>query len=614
MRFVKSKIQIMVEILLSVLMTVTMVPILPVTAATSQFYDVQISDWFSDSVEYVNRQGLMKGTSEILFEPQTTMSRAMTVTVFYRMEGEPEAERSEFKDVPADTWFTNSVSWAAAEGIVNGYSKDEFGPSDDITREQIAAVLYRYAEKKGYDVSRRGDLNRYIDNDKVSDWAKDALSWANAEGLVVGLDDRTLASGANANRAQVATILKRFCEGVEKQNEQPAVDPGDKPADNPEPSDVRSFTDRLIELMPKDTNWTISPYSLEMCLAMVANGAKRKTQEELLDTLQISNSEKYNSEIRTLLETYDEFNSVMSLETANSIWINQDRFQGKGRFQQSFSDLLRLNYRAEAREVQDVNSVEEINAWADEKTHGKISRILEEENRKFAVALANAVYFKAAWQNKFSSETTKPQTFYNLNGTESEIPFMHQLGDFAYYEADGIQAVEMPYQNYTVNGADGMNMQFFKDADFGMYFLMSEKDLDLQEVLDHADFRREKVRLAIPKFKMKYGDSLADELKTLGVLTAFDPNQADLSGMIDPSDYPGMNRLYLDDVLQKAYLAIDEEGTEAAAVTVAIVKNGAAFDPPLIFDFTADHPFYFVIRDNTSGRILFAGKYNNTLN
>ena len=83
--------------------------------------------------------------------------------------------------------------------------------------------------------------------------------------------------------------------------------------------------------------------------------------------------------------------------------------------------------------------------------------------------------------------------------------------------------------------------------------------------------------------------------------------------LIDPSDYPGMNRLYLDDVLQKAYLAIDEEGTEAAAVTVVIAKEGAALDPPPIYDFTADHPFYFVIRDNTSGRILFAGKYNNTL-
>ncbi len=613
MEFVKSKIQIMFEILLSVLMTVTMIPVLQVTASSSLFQDVQNSDWFSDSVDYVNHYGLMKGTSDTLFEPQTTMSRAMTVIVFYRMEGEPAVERSEFKDVPADTWFTNAVSWAATEGIVNGYSKDQFGPSDDITREQIAAVLYRYAEKKGYDVSSRGDLNKYVDNDKVSDWAKDALSWANAEGLVVGLDDRTLASGANANRAQVATILKRFCEGIEKQNGQPEVDPADKPTDHPESEEARSFTDRLIELMPRDKNWTISPYLLEMCLAMVANGTKGKTQEELLDTLQIRDLEKYNSEIRTLLETYDGFNSVMSLETANSIWINQDRFQGKGRFQQSFSDLLRLDYRAEAKEVQDINSVEEISAWADEKTHGKISRILEEDNRQFALALANAVYFKAAWQNKFYSEATKPQTFYNRNGTESEIPFMHQLDDFAYYEADGIQAVEMPYQNYSVSDADGMKMQFFKDADFGMYFLMSEKELDLQEVLDHAVFRREKVRLTIPKFKMEYGDSLADELKALGVLTAFDPYQADLSGMIDPSDYPGMNRLYLDDVLQKAYLAIDEEGTEAAAVTVAMGKNGAALDPPPIYDFTADHPFYFVIRDNTSGRILFAGKYNNTL-
>ena len=117
------------------------------------------------------------------------------------------------------------------------------------------------------------------------------------------------------------------------------------------------------------------------------------------------------------------------------------------------------------------------------------------------------------------------------------------------------------------------------------------------------------MRLRVPKFKVEYGDSLVEELKALGVLSVFDPARADLSGMIDYSQYPWIESLYLDEVMQKTFLSIDEEGTEAAAVTVALSAETAVPSPD-ICEFTADHPFYYVIRDNSSGRILFAGKYN----
>lgn len=600
----KKRFRTLTGVLLSVLLMVTMIPILPVSAASSSFRDVDASDWYSDSVQYVNEKEWMFGTSEDTFEPQTTITRAMIVTILHRMEGEPPAAPSGFKDVPTDTWFTNSVAWAAADGIVNGYSDQIFAPSDDVTREQIAAIIFRYAEKKGYEVSEHSDLSKYSDRDEISDWAEEALAWANGENLITGFDETTLAPGASASRAQVAVILKRFHENMMKQNTE---DPDNDPDNNSD----RSFTDRLIDQMPKDKNWTISPYSLEMCLAMVANGAKGKTQEELLKALQIHDLEKYNAEVKQLLETYDSYNSVMSLETANSIWMNQDQFNGKGSFLKSFSDILNLNYLAEAKEVRNSNSIEEINSWAADKTHGKITHVLDEDHRQFAAALANAVYFKAAWLNKFYSAATEPRTFYNLNGTEKKTPFMTQTNDFPYYEADGIQAVELPYQNYSADEAGGLKMRIFKDADFSMYFILSEKEINVQEVLDHAEFQSKRVHVTIPKFKLEYGDSLVNELKTLGISTVFNPYQADLSGMIDISDFPEIYNLYLDEIVQKAFISIDEEGTEAAAVTVAIIDKATAILNPLIYDFTADHPFYFVIRDNTTGRILFVGKYNN---
>ncbi len=211
--------------------------------------------------------------------------------------------------------------------------------------------------------------------------------------------------------------------------------------------------------------------------------------------------------------------------------------------------------------------------------------------------------------NPFSSDATSPQTFYNQDGSESKIPFMSQLETFPYYEEEGIRIVEMPYKNYLTDEKGWSVEKVFSEADFGMYLLMCEGDVDLQAVLDRAEFRRESVRLSVPKFKVQYGDSLVEELKELGVLSVFNPAQADLSGMIDFSQYPWIGGLYLDEVLQKTFLSIDEEGTEAAAVTIALSKETAVPGTD-IRKFTADHPFYYVIRDNSSGRILFAGKYN----
>lgn len=181
------------------------------------FGDVKSGDWFYNDVKYVYEKGMMAGTAADVFAPNATTTRAMIVTILYRLEGSPAVTgTSAFVDVPAGQWYTDAVNWAAANQIVKGTSATTFAPNDSITREQMAAILYRYAQYKGYDVTKKADLSGYFDNGQVSAYAKDALAWANAAKLINGVTNTTLAPQGNATRAQVSAILHRFCDGVVK--------------------------------------------------------------------------------------------------------------------------------------------------------------------------------------------------------------------------------------------------------------------------------------------------------------------------------------------------------------------------------------------------------------
>ena len=181
------------------------------------FGDVKSADWFYNDVKYVYEKGMMAGTAADVFAPNATTTRAMIVTILYRLEGSPAVTgTSAFVDVPAGQWYTDAVNWAAANQIVKGTSATTFAPNASITREQMAAILYRYAQYKGYDVTKKADLSGYSDNGQVSAYAKDALAWANAAKLINGVTNTTLAPQGNATRAQVSAILHRFCDGVVK--------------------------------------------------------------------------------------------------------------------------------------------------------------------------------------------------------------------------------------------------------------------------------------------------------------------------------------------------------------------------------------------------------------
>lgn len=184
------------------------------TTATEKFVDVETTDWYSEAVDYVVDKGLMAGVSETSFGPSIDTTRGMIVTILYRLEKEPTVGAASFNDVSSDQYYADAVAWASANGIVAGYGNGNFGPNDAITREQLVSILFRYAEYKGYDLTKRADLSAFLDQANISGYAVDAMSWANAMGLVNGVSDTMIAPSNSAVRAQVAMIFMNFCENV----------------------------------------------------------------------------------------------------------------------------------------------------------------------------------------------------------------------------------------------------------------------------------------------------------------------------------------------------------------------------------------------------------------
>ena len=180
------------------------------------FADVSEKDWFYGDVMFVCENGLMLGTSKTLFSPHGTATRGMMATILWRMEGSPAPKgKNSFTDVVAGKWYADAITWAAENGIFAGYGKDKFGPNDPITREQLAAIFYRYADYKGYDLTVKGNLDKFKDADKITDYAKTAMQWAVGSSLVKGKSGNLLDPQGTATRAEIAAMLHRFIEKYE---------------------------------------------------------------------------------------------------------------------------------------------------------------------------------------------------------------------------------------------------------------------------------------------------------------------------------------------------------------------------------------------------------------
>ena len=180
------------------------------------FTDVSEKNWFYGDVMFVYENGLILGTSKTLFSPHGTATRSMMATILWRMEGTPAPKgKNSFTDVEAGKWYADAITWAAENGIFAGYGKDKFGPDDPITREQLAAIFYRYADYKGYDLTVKGNPDTFKDADKITDYAKTAMQWAVGSGLMKGKSGNLLDPQGTATRAEIAAMLHRFIEKYE---------------------------------------------------------------------------------------------------------------------------------------------------------------------------------------------------------------------------------------------------------------------------------------------------------------------------------------------------------------------------------------------------------------
>ena len=506
---------------------------------------------------------------------------------------------------------SDEVKWTFAKWILNGAAQDGekavLRLDDLITRQEAAALLGRYLDYR-YTALPAGCGTGSPDQYNIAEWAQNGVSKCWMYGVIDMSDESNVSypdgttSSALDFRPNDLVAGSEAAQWIANANalDMSAVAAPEKPG----------FADALIRAVDAEGNWSLSPYSIRMCLAMLANGTKGETQRELLDALQIEDLAAFNQTVKEQLATYDGYARIMSLETANSLWINQSWFDGAGEFLPDYAREMDEYFRAVVEEVTNADSVERVNAWADEKTHGKIPTILTEDNREFVTALINAVYFKAAWEKEFSPAHTEKADFTNADGTAGTVDMMHQTDVFGYYSTPGVEALRMDYRKYAVDNWEGDNWKYFRDADFSMYLIKADDELDVQNLLDNAEFTHSDVRVSIPRFKVEYGAPLDEALQALGVRTAYEPEKADLTAMLDPSELPARQH-FLDTVVHKTYVAVDEKGTEAAAVTAAMDGAGAALPsrPELVRTFTADEPFWFVIRDNANGEILFAGRY-----
>ena len=245
------------------------------------FTDVSEKDWFYGDVMFVCENGLMLGTSKTLFSPYGTATRGMMATILWRMEGSPVPKgKNSFTDVEAGKWYADAITWTAENGIFAGYGKDKFGPDDPITREQLAAIFYRYADYKGYDLTVKGNLDKFKDADKITDYAKTAMQWAVGSGLVKGKSGNLLDSQGTATRAEIAAMLHRFIEKYEL-------------VQGKAPGGLMGWIDPKRLQLPKTGDssvlglWGISLCtSLAGCLALTTWQIRRRREEEALQIIE----------------------------------------------------------------------------------------------------------------------------------------------------------------------------------------------------------------------------------------------------------------------------------------------------------------------------------------
>ena len=354
-------------------------------------------------------------------------------------------------------------------------------------------------------------------------------------------------------------------------------------------------------------NLFYSPYSISLALAMTYAGAHGETAQQMADTLQ------FLLEQARLHPAFNWLDAELAsrgqgaqgkdgkgfrLNIVNAIWGQKDY-----EFLTEFLDVLAENYGAGLRILDFIRAAEEsrliINDWVSNQTEDRIEDLIPEGaiNELTRLVLTNAIYFNAAWAYPFIKDATADGLFYLLDGGQITVLMMKQMESFGYADGEGYQAIELPYDG----GELSMVILLPEAGQFGAF----EKELEAQQVdaiID--DVQSTRVTLTMPKFEFDSEFGLKDALAGMGMPIAFSPDEADFSGMT------GNRELFISDVVHKAFVAVDEAGTEAAAATAVVVgTTSMPVEPPV--EVTIDRPFIFLIRDIETGAVLFVGRVLN---
>lgn len=355
------------------------------------------------------------------------------------------------------------------------------------------------------------------------------------------------------------------------------------------------FTRLQLQQKSQPQNILISPQSIAIAVAMTRNGTAGKTQAEMTQTLRLEQLDPVtvDSSYEQLIKTLTTADKSVKLAIANSLWVNQN-ISLKDSFiktSQDFyqGDVSNLNFT-------DTSAKNTINQWVASNTANQIAEIVDSISPEDALYLINAIYFKASWTDKFDPNTTTEQPFYLESKTIKPVAMMSQTGDYLYSENQQFQAIRLPYGK----GELGMYI-FLPQANSSLEQFNQQLNLDnLQTWL--SQMRSQPGNISLPKFKLEYTTELKNVLSSLGMQQVFNFAQADFSAMTDIA-------VALDQVKHKAVIEVNEEGTEAAAATSSGIRITSATPQKQPFEMNINRPFFFAIRDDNTGTILFMGNF-----
>ncbi len=366
--------------------------------------------------------------------------------------------------------------------------------------------------------------------------------------------------------------------------------------------------DMYQALHSESGNLILSPYSMSLALAMTYAGARGDTESQMAEVLHFTQGQEPTHSAFNALDLKLESNPInldkdqepLKINIANAVWAEQTYS-----FLPEFLDTIAVNYGAGIHLADFINNFNPervgINDWVSEQTEDKINNLLPDGsvNASTRMVLVNAIYFKADWLSKFDADSTYDSVFHLLDGTEITTPTMHNsIYGVPYMEGNGVQAIELSYAGETA----AMDIILPDEGDFETFEASFNKDV-YDEIINGMQ-PSGPVQLSLPKFEFTKDFGLAGVLSNMGMADAFDRGAADFSGMTGNKD------LFISDVIHKAFVAVDEEGTEAAAATAVIMELAGAAQPPDA-QFVVDRPFIFVIRDTVSGQVLFIGRVLN---